>query len=124
MAHLLIRHQVQDVGQWQPMYDAHQADRAAAGLQELKLWHNSDDSNEIVLLFEISDVEQAKAFVESKDLNERMTAAGVTATSDSLFLASNWEGLVLHKQAAPADHALQAHSNQERMQTPMEEKVQ
>jgi len=80
---------VQDFDKWKPPYDSHQQARAAAGLKELKLWHNIDEPNEIVLLFEVSDVEQAKAFVESKDLKERMAAAGVTATPDILFLASN-----------------------------------
>src|ERR671921_1145996 len=78
LAHLLIRHQVQDFDQWQPAYDAHQQARAAAGLQDLHLWRNGDDPNDIFLLFEVADVDKARTFVESKDLNERMTTAGVT----------------------------------------------
>jgi hypothetical protein len=89
MAHRLIRHQVQDFGQWKRAFDAHQQARAAAGLQDLHLWHNIDEPNEIVLLFEVSDVEQARTFVESKDLNERMTAAGVMGAPDILFLSSS-----------------------------------
>ena len=89
MAHMLVRHKVQDFRQWKPAYDAHQQDRAAAGLKDLHLWHNIDEPDEIVLLFEISDVEKAKAFVESKDLKERMKTARVTATPDILFLGSD-----------------------------------
>jgi hypothetical protein len=88
MAHMFIRHQVQDFDKWKPAYDAHQQARAAAGLQELHLWHNLDAPNEIVLLFEVSEVEQARAFAESKDLNERMAAAGVMGAPDILFLSS------------------------------------
>jgi len=89
MAHLLIRHQVQDFDKWKPAYDSHQQARAAAGLKELHLWHNLDAPNEIVLLFEVSDVKQARAFAESKDLKERMAAAGVINTPEILFLSSS-----------------------------------
>jgi hypothetical protein len=40
-------------------------------------WHSVDDPNEIIVLFEASDVGKAKAFAASPDLKERMTAAGV-----------------------------------------------
>jgi hypothetical protein len=89
MAHMFIRHQVQDFDKWKPAYDAHQHARAAAGLRELHLWHNLDAPNEIVLLFEVSEVEQARAFAESKDLKERMAAAGVINTPEILFLSSS-----------------------------------
>jgi hypothetical protein len=52
---MLIRHQVQDFSKWKPQYDAHQGARAAAGLKDLRLWHNVDDPNDIFLLFEAVD---------------------------------------------------------------------
>ena len=55
MAHMFLRHKVQDFRKWKPAYEAHQQDRAATGLKNLKLWHNIGDSNEIVVLLEISD---------------------------------------------------------------------
>jgi hypothetical protein len=89
MVHMLVRHKVEEFGKWKPIYDEHQEARAAAGLKDLHLWHNIDDPNEIVLLFEISDVEKAKAFVQSPDLKERMAAAGVISTPDILFLSTS-----------------------------------
>jgi hypothetical protein len=88
MVHVLVRHKVQDFDKWKPAYDAHQQARAAAGLQELHLWHNIDDPNEIVLLFEAADVEEAKAFARSSDLKERMRDAGVMGAPDIFFLSS------------------------------------
>jgi hypothetical protein len=88
MAHMLVRHRVQDFGKWKPAYDAHRPARAAAGLTELNLWHNVDDANEIFLLFEASDVAKAKAFGTSAELKERMTAAGVVGAPDIFFLAA------------------------------------
>jgi hypothetical protein len=88
MVHVLIRHKVQDFDKWKPAYDAHQQARAAAGLQDLHLWHNIDEPNEIVLLFEVADVEKAKAFARSSDLKERMRDAGVMGAPDIFFLSS------------------------------------
>lgn len=92
MAHMFIRHKVQDFDKWKPAYDSHQQAHAAAGLKERHWWHNIDDPNEIGLLFEVSEMDKAKAFVDSKELNERMTAAGVTATPHSLLLSSRKDG--------------------------------
>ena len=89
MAHMLIRHKVQDVGKWKPLYDAHRPARATAGLKDLHLWHNIDDSNEIFLLFEVSDVAKAKAFAASADLKEKMKSAGVVGSPDVFFLSGD-----------------------------------
>ncbi len=89
MVYMLGRHKVEDFGKWKTIYDEHQEARAAAGLKDLHLWHNIDDPNEIVLLFEVSDVEKAKAFIQSPDLKERMAAAGVISTPDILFLSTS-----------------------------------
>jgi hypothetical protein len=89
MAHMLIRHRVQDFGKWKPAYDAHRQARTAAGLKDLQLWHNVDDPNEIVLLFEASDIAKAKAFAASPELKERMTTAGVIGPPTIVFLSSD-----------------------------------
>lgn len=89
MAYMLIRHKVRDFGQWKPVYDAHQSARAAAGLKDLRLWHNADDRNDIFLLFEAADLAKAKAFAASADLKEKMTSAGVTGQPEIFFLAAD-----------------------------------
>jgi hypothetical protein len=86
---MLIRHKVQDFGKWKPAYEAHRQARAAAGLKDLHLWRNVDHPNEIILLFEASDVAKAKAFATSQDLKERMTAAGVMGPPDIVFLSGD-----------------------------------
>ena len=87
MAHMLIRHKVQDFGKWKPAYDAHQPARAAVGLKDLRLWRNADDPNDIFLLFEAADVAKAKAFAASADLKEKMTSAGVIGRPEIFFLS-------------------------------------
>lgn len=89
MAHMLIRHEVQDFGKWKQAYDAHQQARAAAGLKDLHLWRNAEDSNEVSLLFEVADVAKAKAFAESPELKERMSNAGIMGPPDIFFLSGD-----------------------------------
>ena len=86
MAHMLVRHRVQDFDKWKSAYDEHQTARRAAGLKDLRLWHNTDDLNEIFLLFEAADVTKAKAFAASDDLKEKMTSAGVIGKPEIFFL--------------------------------------
>jgi hypothetical protein len=86
MAHLLIRHRVQDFERWKAAYDAHQPARASAGLTDLRLWHNLEDPDDIFLLFEAVDVAKAKAFAASADLKETMQSAGVIGRPDIFFL--------------------------------------
>ena len=56
MPHLIIRVTVQDFSKWKPVYDSNLPARQAAGLKELNLWRNADKSNELVLLFDVSDI--------------------------------------------------------------------
>lgn len=86
MAHMLIRHRVQDFDKWKSAYNEHQSVRVAAGLKDLRLWHNADDLNDIFLLFEAADVAKTKAFAASADLKEKMTSAGVIGKPEIFFL--------------------------------------
>lgn len=86
MAHMLIRHKVQNFAKWKVAYDGHRPARVAAGLKDLHLWHHADDPNDVVLLFEAADVAKAKAFGASDDLRKVMTAAGVVGRPEVSFL--------------------------------------
>lgn len=88
MAFLLIRHKVRDFKTWKTGYDAHQPKRTEAGLTEKYLLRNSDDANEVVILFEAQDLNRAKAFAASADLREKMQEVGVVDKPDIYFLES------------------------------------
>ncbi len=89
MAHMLVRHKVVDFDEWKSVYDDHRLAREAAGLKDLHLWRNEDNPNEVILLFEVSDVTKAKAFSSSPDAKEKMQAAGVLGQPEVVFLHSN-----------------------------------
>lgn len=86
MAHLLVRHKVADFTQWKSAYDAHQSARDDAGLKFLHLWCNEENSNEVLVLFETTDVAKAKELIRSDDLKRSMQDAGVQGPPDIVFL--------------------------------------
>ena len=83
---LLVRHKVRDFSEWKRGYDAHLPKRKEAGLAEKHLLRSAGDPNEVVLLFEATDMSRAKAFAESADLRETMQALGVIDKPDLYFL--------------------------------------
>jgi hypothetical protein len=86
MAFMLVRSKVRDFDTWKPAYDAHQAVRRDAGLTEKYLLRSADDANEIVILFEVEDLNRARTFAASADLRERMQESGVVDKPDIYFL--------------------------------------
>ena len=86
MPYVLIRHKVNDFPKWKSAYDAHSGARQKAGLQEEHLLRNSEDPNEVILLFEAQDIQKAKEFAGSSDLREAMKNAGVIDKPDVYFL--------------------------------------
>lgn len=87
MAHILVRHKVADFAKWKSVYDDHRLARESAGLKDLYIWRNGDNPDEIILLFEATDVLKAKVFASSADAKEKMQAAGVVGTPEIVFLS-------------------------------------
>jgi hypothetical protein len=85
---MLIRHKVRDFKTWKAGYDTHYPKRVEAGLTEKYLLQSADYLNEVVLLFEVEDINRAKAFAASSELRERMQELGVIDKPDISFLNS------------------------------------
>jgi len=86
MPYVLIRTKVQDFAKWRAAYDEHLAMRKAAGLTERYLLRNADNPNEVIILFETSDLGSARAFSISAELRQKMRESGVVDESDIFFL--------------------------------------
>ena len=86
MIHVLIRHQVADFAKWKGVYDAHASARQSAWLKELHLLRNTENPNEVILLFSAEDPDKARAFAASDDLRQAMQKAGVSDKPDVYFL--------------------------------------
>jgi hypothetical protein len=83
---VLVRHKVRDFAEWKRGYDALVPKLAELGMTQKHLLRNSSDANEVVLLFEASDLVRAKAFAESAALREAREKAGITDEPDIYFL--------------------------------------
>ena len=86
MCFLLIRHTVKNYSQWKPIYDEHVAARKAAGCRNEQLFRSLSDPNEVTILFEWDNANDAEIFVESEDLRNTMQRAGVIGQPEVRYL--------------------------------------
>ncbi len=84
--YMLVRHKVKDFSGWKRVYDDHLPKRNEAGLTERFLLRGADNENEVITLFEASDLVRARKFAESADLRETMEKAGVIDKPDIYYL--------------------------------------
>ena len=86
MAHMIIRHKVKDFGKWKNAFDEHRPVREAAGLEDLHVWRNIDDPNEVIILFCADELGKARDFAGDSGLKEKMQAAGVQGMPEFVYL--------------------------------------
>ncbi len=87
MAYILVQQSVEDYGKWKTLFDEDGPIRQAGGSKGGVIFRNADDPNHITVLLEWDSLENARAFVSSDELRERMQRAGVTSSPDVYFLA-------------------------------------
>ena len=86
MVHVLVRHKVADYPKWKEAFDSHLATRKRAGETGFHLFHNADDSHEIFILLDWESAEEARKFLTSDELRERMAQAGVIGAPEVHYL--------------------------------------
>jgi len=84
---VICRHKVKDFTSWKKSYDAFAGARIAAGLTNGRVTRSADDPSELVLLFDVANLDRAKAFSSSESLKAEMQGAGVIDKPDIYFLA-------------------------------------
>jgi heme-degrading monooxygenase HmoA len=87
MTYMLVRHKVADFSAWKLIFDSHSAAQQQSGLRAPKILRNLDDPNEVVLLFEVTDLEKARAFVSSPEVPAAKEQSGVVDRPDIYFLS-------------------------------------
>jgi len=87
MATLFVHHKVQNYGAWRKVFDDLTAMRTGYGCTGHKVFQSPSDPNEITILTEWKNIEQAKTYATSADLKEGMKNAGVISQPDVMFLA-------------------------------------
>jgi len=86
MAYMLVRHKVKDFKQWKPYFDEDAKRRKSGGSKGGFLYRNSDDPNEVFLLFKWDKLENAKKFQNREDLRDLMIKAGVSDNPDMYLI--------------------------------------
>ena len=64
MPNLLTQHRVQNYDAWRPHFDRHEETRKAHGITNPRVYRNANDPDDLVLLFDVADIERAKEFGE------------------------------------------------------------
>ena len=77
MTYMLCRNGVADFAKWKRIFDSQRDAHGEAGLKLVYLWRELEDQNNVFFLFEVSDIEKAKAFINTPEAAETGKASGV-----------------------------------------------
>ena len=86
MPYMLIRHKVKDFAKWKSVYYEHADVRKDGGSKGAHLFRNADNPNEVLILFEWENLDKARKFAQSENLQQKMQEAGVSEKPDIYFL--------------------------------------
>jgi hypothetical protein len=75
---MICWNEVKDFAAWKATFEADAAAQRAAGLTLEGFWRDIDDPDEIIYIFQVSDLEKARAFVAAPATLEMAHRAGVT----------------------------------------------
>ena len=85
MATMFVRHNVSDYATWRKAYDDFAPGQKAGGVTREAVYQSPDDPNDLTVLHEFATLQEAQAFVDSKELHEAMKRAGVVGTPTIWF---------------------------------------
>jgi len=89
MINISVRHTIADYAQWRAGFDAHASARRSAGATGVtQVFRDVENPNQITVLLEWDNVENARKFTNDPGLKEVMQAAGVTSAPEMHFMNS------------------------------------
>ena len=97
MVHVLVRHKVADYSRWKEAFDSHLTTRKRAGETGCHVFHGVDDAREVVVLLDWQTIEEARKFMNSDELHQRMKEAGVQGAPEVQYLE---DARAVHRSAA------------------------
>ncbi len=75
--HILWQADVADFDAWHAVFDRDAPARKAAGLKTLHVWQDADVANHAFVLFQVLDLDRAKAFFDSEELAMHLERDGI-----------------------------------------------
>ncbi len=82
---LMVKHKVKDWDAWKKVFDDHKQARMDAGLTDRVVAYTVGDNHSVTLVFAVADMAKAKAFINSKDLKDKMKEGGVEGPPNFFF---------------------------------------
>lgn len=86
MTHLIIKHKVRDYTAWKNEFDNFADFRKTSGEKSYRILRPSEDPNDLTLLFEWDNDQNARTFFGSQELKSAMQRAGVAEEPRIQFL--------------------------------------
>ncbi len=86
MTYVLAIHKVENYVKWKSVFEGVIDIRKSAGEKSYQIFHTDDDPTSLVLLFEWDNLDNARKFMESDELREKMQQGGVIGKPDVYFL--------------------------------------
>ncbi|MEP6711503.1 MAG: hypothetical protein ABJA37_03755 [Ferruginibacter sp.] len=84
-ARLMMTHKVKDWDAWKKEFDSHKQVRMDAGLMDRGLGYAIGDNHSVGIVFAVTDMKKAEAFLKSPDLKDKMAKAGVEGPPTAFF---------------------------------------
>ena len=76
MVYVIGQLKLESYDKWKPVFNERSSARKEAGSKEARLFRNSDDQNEVSILFKWDNKENAKKYMESANLQKTLQNAG------------------------------------------------
>ena len=80
MVYVIAQLKLESYDKWKPVFDERAALRKDSGSKEARLFRNSGDPNEAVILFEWDNIENARNYLESEYLRKTLLEEGAKYT--------------------------------------------
>ncbi len=77
MPYVFAKHKVEDYAKWKTAFDQAIELRQAGGEQSAQVFQLHDDDNDLVMLCEWDNMDNAKSYFGSQELQQAMQQAGV-----------------------------------------------
>lgn len=82
---VLVSHKVKDWDAWKKEFDSHRQARIDAGIMDRSVGYEVGNNKMVNIVATVSDLKKAKDFFSSKDLKDKMAAAGVDGPPTIFF---------------------------------------
>lgn len=86
MHYVLVRHKVEEYNKWKNIYDGNMENRKNNGSKGSHVFRSAENPDELVILFEWDDLDNARKFFESEDFKIKVRTAGIPDEPDIYFL--------------------------------------